>query len=563
MKKVVFFLFCLTIFPVFAEIPPVPKQKLPDRYQLLITGVQVKKTGRKLKFEVQASREVRYAYLTAGILPGPDAIAPIYRINTSDFPAASRFSLALNLKKIHRFLNKRRTLLFYRLEVVGKKGRPESYESRILLDKLGNCLDTVIFGPYLDMPRKNRYVISFELDKARSAAIIFDGKRIESKSVVKRHFIRLTNLRPGSHTYSIAGDPRKFHFTVGQGEKFRFAMMCDSRQGSGGAEYNLHGCNGEVIRKLFLSAWQHGATFVLFPGDLVNGYTTKEDEFALELKEWAFATEPISSMIPVYEGMGNHEALIDMYNDNPWIFFDKKPPHSSEDIFSRVFVNPENGDFSEKPGLPSYKETLYYFHRGNSLFIMLNTNYWVGGDFPERQGGNLEGHIMDRQMEWLENVLKTEGKTAAHIIVCAHEPAFPVSAHMMDGMYYMGGEPSLNNGIDRRYVVKRRNELMKLLSEHGVQLIFFGDEHNYSRVRIDKTIAPVKCPITQIISGGCGAPFYELAKKIPWRKNLEAFSRENHYILVDVDKDIHVRVIGISGRVLDRFTIKKDKSGQD
>ncbi len=556
-KRVGFVLLFFLVVPVFAGIPPVPKQKLPDRYQLLVKGVTVHKDGKKLQFDVAASRNVRYAYLSAGILPGADAIAPIYRINTAGFPDSDHFRLSLNLRTVRRFLTKKRTLLYYRIEVVGKKGHPESFESRVLLDREGNLLNTVVFGPYLDMPKGNEIVISFELNTARSAAVIMDGKRILSDKPVKCHFVRFTGLKSGTHTYRIEGDPREFHFTIGDGAKIRFAMMCDSRQGSGGAEYNLHGCNGEVIRKLFLSAWQHGVRFVLFPGDLVNGYTSKEDEFEMELKEWKYATEPISAMIPVYVGMGNHEALIDMYRDNPWIFFDKKIPHSSEDVFGRVFVNPENGDFVEKPGLPSYKENVYYFHRGDILFIMLNTNYWVGGDFPELQGGNLEGHIMDRQMKWLKKVLETEGKDAEHIIVSAHEPAFPVSAHMVDGMYYMGGNPTLNHGIDRSYVIKRRNELMTLLSRFGVQLIFFGDEHNYSRVLINKDIAPVTNDITQIISGGTGAPFYELAKNIPWRKNLKAFSRENHYILVDVDEDIHVQVIGISGRVLDRFTIKK------
>jgi hypothetical protein len=559
MKRLGCFLLFLAVIPVFAEIPPVPKQKLPDRYQLLVKSVSVQKSDEKLEFDIEASREVKFAYLAAGVLPGPNAIAPIYRINASSFPDDSHFKLSLNLRRVRHFLSKDPTLLYYRLNVVGEKGRPESFESRVLLDNDGNCMDTVVFGPYLDMPGTGEIVISFELNRARPAVLVVDGKRIPSKSSTLRHFIHLTGLKPGTHRYAIENDPREFHFTVETGKKFRFAMMSDSRQGSGGAEYNLHGCNGEVIRKLFLSAWQHGASLILFPGDLVNGYTSMKDELELELKEWAYATEPISSMIPVYEGMGNHDTVIDMYRDNPYIYFDKKPPHSSEDVFGDVFVNPENADFSEKPGLPSYKENLYFFHRGNSLFIMLNTNYWVGGDFPELQGGNLEGHIMDKQMEWLETVLKTEGKKAEHIIVAAHEPAFPVSAHMDDGMYYMGGNPTFNNGIDRRYVVKRRNELMSLLSRYGVQLIFFGDEHNYSRVLINKDIAPVTNEINQIISGGTGAPFYELAKDIPWRKNLKGFTRENHYILVDVDKDMHVRVIGISGRVLDEFTIRKDK----
>ncbi len=557
MRRVLSFLLFLFLIPVFAGIPPVPKHKLPDRYHLLVKGVSVNRSGNKLGFDVTASRDVYYAYLTAGILPGVSAIAPVYRIDTSGFPHSAQFKLSLNLKRVRRFLTNKKTLLYYRLEVVGKKGRLESFESRVLLDGDGSLLDTVIFGPYLDMPKGNEIVISFELNRARPAVLILDGKRILSKKSVKRHFFRFKSLKAGVHTYRIENDPRIFKFKTEDGPRVRFAMMSDSRQGSGGAEYNLHSCNGEVIRKLFLSAWHHGAQFILFPGDLVNGYCTMEDEFEMELKEWRYATEPISSMIPVYAGIGNHEALINMYRSNPWIFFDKKPPHSTEDVFARVFVNPQNADFSERPGLPFYKENAYFFHRGNSLFIMLNTNYWVGGDFPEVQGGNTEGYLMKRQMTWLKKVLETEGKSAVHIIVATHEPPFPVSAHMEDSMYYEGGGESLNSGIDRRYVVKRRNQLLKLLSGYGVQLILCGHEHTYSRVLINKNIAPVSGDITQIISGGTGAPFYEMAKDIPWRKNLKAFSRENHYILVDVDKDIHVRVIGISGRVLDTFTISR------
>ena len=103
--------------------------------------------------------------------------------------------------------------------------------------------------------------------------------------------------------------------------------------------------------------------------------------------------------------------------------------------------------------------------------------------------------------------------------------------------------------------MKRRDALIQLLDRYGVEIIFFGDEHNYSRVRIDGKIGPVAGCITQIITGGAGAPYYELAEEIPWQANLEKFGRENHFVLVDVGEKVTVRVIGITGHTLDEFEL--------
>ncbi len=548
----------LVILPLvtMGQVPEMPEQPMPERYLTLMPRVHVSRAGDNLVFQVTCTAGVSAAYLTAGFLARPDAMRPTYRIDTSAVVNASSFTLKLPFRRMKRHLTGERTLLYYKLNLSGETGKPESYESRILLNQMGNPLPTVIYGPYLDRPESQCYVISFEMSEPVSAAVILDGKRFASQKTVRRHEIAVGAIKAGTHNYRIEGDPRTFRFRIRDDGPFRFAVMSDSRTVAGGAEFNLQAVNGKVLSDLFLDAYQQDVDLVVFPGDLVDGYTQMEDEFERELKSWAWATEPVSALVPVYEGIGNHEALVVQYGARPYIFFDRKPPHSTEDVFGRVFVNPVNGDFAEQDGLPTYRENLYYFMMRNCLFIMANSNYWVGGEFPEVHGGNLEGHIMDRQMDWLRRVLKDLGPKAKHIFFFTHEPAYPVSAHMKDGMWYWGGDPKRNDGIDRSYVVERRDELIQLLAGSGVKLIFFGDEHNYSRVRIDSKIADIDGTITQVITGGAGAPYYELAEEIPWRDNLEKFGRENHYILVDVKDTVRVRVIGITGHVIDAFTVK-------
>lgn len=556
MRSITLFFLIGFSFAVWAQVPEMPEQPMPEKYLTLMPDVSVTRDHDHLVFHVHCTGLVGSAYLTAGFLARPDAMRPTYRRDVGALPARSEFDLKLPLRRLKHHFTGERTLLYYKLNLTDDGGKPESYESRILLNRNGDPLPTVTYGPFLDRPEPNRYVISFEMSEPVLAAVMVDGKRYESKEPVRKHEISIGQVKPGVHNYRIVGDPRTFRFRVRDNGPLRFAVMSDSRSVAGGAEFNLQAVNGKVLGDLFLHAFRQDLDLVVFPGDLVDGYTQKEDEFERQLKSWAWVSEPVAARVPVFEGIGNHEALIVQYAENPYIFFDRKPPHSTEDVFARVFVNPVNGDFAEREGLPSYRENAYYFHMRDCLFIMANSNYWVGGKFPEKHGGNLEGYMMDRQMAWLERVLKTEGPKAKHVFFFTHEPAYPVSAHMKDGMWYWGGDPKRNSGIDRSYVVERRDELIQLLDRYHVKLMFFGDEHNYSRVRIDGDVADINGTITQIITGGAGAPYYELAKEIPWRKNLEKFGRENHYVLVDVADRVTVQVISITGHVMDAFTVK-------
>jgi len=556
MRLIIFFLVIFSFNSYCQHLPKIADKPLNIKIQRLsFDNINIRATAKYFVFTVQCSKKVNYASLAVGLVPGESTIEPVYRIRINKFPEEKSFSFRLKKSKLTKYFIDYNSLVYYKLTLIDTKGYSEIFKSRCLADKSGRILNTVVYGPYLDMISESNYVISYELSKPHKSFVILNGKKYFSNAKTKKHFLTFKNLKPGIYKYSIQDDPRKFSFNVSGKKYFNFAVLSDCREGKAGFEYNMQTVNDRVLKQLLLETKRKNVDFIVFPGDLVSGYTTEPKDLEKQLKSFAYVTEPLSSTIPVFEGMGNHEVAFDLFFDKPMVSFDKLPPNSAEDIFAKVFVNPENGDFKEKEGLPSYKENVYWFSYKNNLFIMLNTNYWWASH-PETYRGNLEGYLMDKQLKWLENTLETQGKKAKNIFVFTHEPAFPVSAHMKDAMWYNGGTPAKNNGIDRAYVIKRRNQILQILDKYNVKLMFFGDEHNYSRVLINKDIAPIKGEITQIVTGGAGAPFYNLADEIPWKNNIKAFGRENHFMFIEVGEEVTVQAISIDGAIIDKFTIK-------
>ena len=116
-----------------------------------------------------------------------------------------------------------------------------------------------------------------------------------------------------------------------------------------------------------------------------------------------------------------------------------------------------------------------------------------------------------------------------HLFVFTHEPGFPNGGHTSDGMYWKGKVPA---------VLERRNLFFRLLSKHGVGVIFHGDEHNYSRTRVDDDMVPgMTAPMWQIISGGAGAPYYAQEMDVPWSHKVARFDPRQHYVRVRVNRE--------------------------
>ena len=128
-----------------------------------------------------------------------------------------------------------------------------------------------------------------------------------------------------------------------------FAYSSDSRGGQGGGERNFNGPNAYIVRRLMAVTAQRNAAFMQFTGDLVSGYVTSTDQLTYELANWKRAIEPQAHWMPVYTGLGNHEAILREFSGARSVRMARFPyaTESSEAIFARELVNPENGPVSE------------------------------------------------------------------------------------------------------------------------------------------------------------------------------------------------------------------------
>ena len=118
---------------------------------------------------------------------------------------------------------------------------------------------------------------------------------------------------------------------------------------------------------------------------------------------------------------------------------------------------------------------LYYsFNYGNSHFVALDSDI-VGQ----------EHRITGAQFNWLERDLKSVQGKVKHIFVFAHQPMYPVSLHIGSSLDVYPAD---------------RDRLQGLFEKYHVGEFICGHEHLYDY--------SVHDGVTNIISGGAGAPLY-------------------------------------------------------
>ncbi len=473
-------------------------------------------------------------------------------------------------------------------------------------------LVTLTEGPFVDLVTHDSAVISWETDIPVKGTVLSHNREFLSLDPAIRHEVRITNLKPDtvytyqvnfsiytpSYTFKTAPEP-------GKRTTFKFGFMSDSRAGVGGGERAQNGVNAKDLGRFANELYNKKADFVCFGGDLINGYTSDVQDFESQLKTWKRTIQPVGANIPFYESIGNHEQV--------GSYFKVEAPHlkqgeyyiqftgtvgaeSAEAIFAKEFVNPGGSSYglgvpkpeakgsSDMGGAdtgPSYHENVYSFNYGRVHFISLNTNYWATGyrnlsTFAQKSqdktainlalkhlGGNREGYVMANQMEWLANELDAAQKDSNvdWIFIILHEPPFPNGGHVKDGMYWgTPGEGELggynNPDVPMGDVIDMRNRFWKIVSSKSKVLgVLCGDEHNYSRTLIDSSVNPdFKFPVWQIISGGCGAPYYVQDKSVPWVDKVKAFAIDKHFCLFSVEgKKIGLEVYNDSSQLLDKI----------
>lgn len=439
----------------------------------------------------------------------------------------------------------------------------------------------ILHGPIVDQVTDDSALIVFETDRAVPGRV--DVGEIRSVLVNEpstAHAIRVVGLLPDTtyryrvHAGGTVSSWRSFR-TAGAAE-FSFAAMVDSREGVGGGMQNSYGVNAFALFALGSDAYQRGASFILFPGDLINGYTTSVQDFRNQLHSFRRILEPVHARIPVFEGMGNHEALIDQWMvGNTRISIDKPGDESAEALFAEVFYNPENGPEDEGPGTPTYQENVYWFDWGPARFFMLNNNYWWSSN-PHTYGGNLEGYILPRQMEWLRQQVARADRDDAikFLFFAAQEPPFPNGGHTGDAMWYRGGDTNRDGTIDERdiQIVENRNEMWEIIAASPKSVAFItGDEHAYSRLIVSPATdvghkrlpngeeAVFQHAVWQITSGGAGAPWYDKELDLPWSPQMKEHSTQPHYAFFRVSGGgIDLEAYSQTGERIDSATLRRN-----
>ncbi len=196
-------------------------------------------------------------------------------------------------------------------------------------------------------------------------------------------------------------------------------------------------------------------------------------------KQWTSfmdITAPVAAVMPWYGVVGNHDV---------------------DSIVSQQMYQ----DVMNLPG----NELYYSFDRLNCHFIVLDTM------IPGQEWG-----ITGAQLAWLRNDLEAYAASAQYLFVFTHRTLFP-----------QGSKAGLN--------LSNADELHQLFQQHGVNMVFSGDEHEYYTYKRDS--------ITYVVTGGGGAPL--------------ATGGFNHFLVVELlpPGSILIHVMDVNGNPLQTASV--------
>jgi hypothetical protein len=253
--------------------------------------------------------------------------------------------------------------------------------------------------------------------------------------------------------------------------------------------------------------------FIVMCGDTVAG-GCKEEILTFQLNRLRNIIEKYHPNKPLIPVVGNHEVNIE----------------PTDDRFEKVF-NSIYSDLTPNEFLDGYNKTVYYMDFCDTRLIILNAFHYGAT------------HKIDKdQLNWFEEKASEYKKNK---LVFVHSPAFPTGAH-------------LGHCLD--LYPECRDAFWKVVDKCGVDIVFSGHEHNYSRRIIDNSFSNEKScykrSIHQIIAGGGGE---KLRDKYKSKEGIVVSPIDvYHFLVVDVDTSfIKVSAISSKGKKLDEFKVSK------
>jgi hypothetical protein len=433
---------------------------------------------------------------------------------------------------------------------------------------------SIIEGPFVNILTHRGATISFETSVPIITEITVGGHSFQDTIAGIHHEIQISKLiSDKDYEYTIHygkyQDTYSFHTAPKPGSRkpFTFGYTSDGRGNAGGGERDIKGTNAYVMKRIAVLSSYKNVRFFQFSGDMIDGYKTDIESINLEFANWRRVIEPFAHYIPYISGFGNHDCYWYIFsNGEKRAVIDRFPfnEQSSESLFANNFVNPIQGPYSEDGAIydpdpknidfPPYAETVFYYIYDNIAMIALNSYYWFSltlGRNPEHSG-NLHGYIMDNQLEWLKNTLKTleNNDNIDHVFITHHSPVFPNGGHVHNAMWWSG------DNTKRTYVagkplakgtIENRDEYLDILMNHSTKVlaVLTSDEHNYHRMRLttDTPIYPENYdkpkltkfrPLTFITNGAAGAPYYG-QEKTPWTDWVDKFSSQYAVLFIHVE----------------------------
>jgi len=279
-------------------------------------------------------------------------------------------------------------------------------------------------------------------------------------------------------------------------EPWKFIVTGDSRGSN-------NGVNTAILAEIAGQVVSQAPEFIIFPGDLVNGYTS-EGNLQSQLMTWRNTMQPVyDAGIGVYPVRGNHEKG-DSYG----------VPTAWNNVFSGAYSLPQDG--------PAGEENLTWsltHGTGRAKAIVLGVDqYYPSLDHKAPQA-------------WVD--AKLAATDAPHVFALGHEPAFKA-----DHSDCMDDAPT------------DRNLFLNSLIDAGGRSYFCGHDHFYNHLRADDGDGDPNDDLHQFIVGTAGAPLRSEGSyggnTGPWTptKDIDGdgsddpgtFERQYGYMVVEIDE---------------------------
>lgn len=339
------------------------------------------------------------------------------------------------------------------------------------------------YKPFLTDKKEDGVIINFRMVvPARSTVEVYDSDsearilEIQNQFPLEYHYIELSGLQPNSSYEYVVNVEDTYTLNDVKTEKkafktkpldedidtFRFIVYGDTQ---------IYDERHAYVVNRIVEDSDLNTAFILKPGDHTEEGTSE--------KSWSIFFEsayPLSSQIPYYMVLGNHER--------------------NSQLYYRAFELPKGGG--------DYSKRWYSFDYANSHFVILDSNILESSN------------LYEKQMRWLEEDLKNN-QDKKFIFVAFHHPFWTTATE------YGNMEENLPNGH-----FNTKNWL-PIFEKYGVDVVINGHIHAYER--------HFKDGIMFITSGGGGAKLNTNHGAVPLPWHVKQVLGKLHYVIFDVYED--------------------------